>query len=74
VHASTHCRRCLYVLQLRAADVVVINKCDLASLSALSSLEDLLQDKAPGVRTLRARFGQVSGARTCVCVLGGEEM
>jgi G3E family GTPase len=48
-------------VQLRAADVVVINKCDLASLSTLSSVEDLIQDpcRAPGIRMLRARFGQV---------------
>lgn len=53
------------MLQLRAADVVVLNKCDLASLSALSAVEDLIQQKAPGVRMLRARFGQVGGtART----------
>jgi G3E family GTPase len=44
---------------LRAADVVVINKCDLASLAGLSGVEDLVQRMAPGVRTLRARFGQV---------------
>ena len=51
------------LLQLRAADVVVLNKCDLASLSGLSSVEDLIQDKAPGVRMMRARYGQVREER-----------
>lgn len=45
--------------QLRAADIVVLNKCDLASLGTVSSVEDKVQEVAPGVKMLRARFGQV---------------
>ncbi len=46
-------------MQVRAADVVVLNKCDVATLSAISDVEDRLQALAPGIRLLRARFGQV---------------
>jgi hypothetical protein len=53
----------LLPLQVRAADVVVLNKCDLASLAAMAGVEDALQALAPGVRMLRARFGQVG----CCC-------
>lgn len=59
-------------LQLRAADVVVINKCDLASLASLSGVEDLVQEMAPGVRTLRARFGQVGDHQRCRWCGAGE--
>ncbi|KAF8063826.1 yciC [Scenedesmus sp. PABB004] len=47
------------VAQLRAADVAVLNKCDLASLGDVAAVEDAVQRLAPGVRMLRARFGQV---------------
>eukprot|EP00879_Flechtneria_rotunda_P032504 GHRR01035720.1.p1 GENE.GHRR01035720.1~~GHRR01035720.1.p1 ORF type:complete len:581 (+),score=283.94 GHRR01035720.1:1040-2782(+) len=45
--------------QLRAADIVVLNKCDLASLSLAACVEDSVQQLAPGVRMIRARYGQV---------------
>lgn len=44
---------------MRSADLVVLNKCDLAGLGAISGLEDRLHALVPGVRLLRARFGQV---------------
>eukprot|EP00775_Hariotina_reticulata_P001519 gene1519-1856_t len=55
------------VAQLRAADVVVLNKCDLASLAVMSAVEDQVQELNPGVRMLRARFGQVSVSCFTVC-------
>ncbi|KAG2450152.1 hypothetical protein HYH02_000254 [Chlamydomonas schloesseri] len=55
--------------QVCCADVVVLNKCDLLAggprgcggggLGALSDLEDALSDMAPGVRVVRARYGEV---------------
>jgi hypothetical protein len=45
--------------QVRAADVAVLNKCDLATLASMAAVEDALQQLLPGVRMLRARFGQV---------------
>ncbi len=48
-------------VQVRAADLVVVNKCDLASLGGAAAVEDAVQALAPGVRMVRARFGQVRG-------------
>jgi G3E family GTPase len=45
--------------QLRAADVVVVNKCDVASLAAVADLEDEVRRLVPGIRILRAKFGHV---------------
>lgn len=50
-------------VQVQAADVVVVNKCDLAGLGAISSVEDEVQHVSLGVRMIRARFGQVRQAR-----------
>ncbi|WIA21989.1 hypothetical protein OEZ85_004344 [Tetradesmus obliquus] len=47
------------VAQVRAADVAVLSKCDLATLAGVAAVEDRLQQLAPGLRMLRARFGQV---------------
>eukprot|EP00955_Chlamydomonas_euryale_P075180 362238-Chlamydomonas_euryale.AAC.3 len=46
-------------VQVELADLVVVNKCDLASLIELASVEDLVLKISPGVRCMRARFGQV---------------
>lgn len=53
-------------------DVVVLNKCDLLAvapgggLGALSDMEDELARRAPGVRVVRARYGEVRyGAGLC---------
>eukprot|EP00198_Chlamydomonas_reinhardtii_P013938 XP_001703275.1 predicted protein [Chlamydomonas reinhardtii] len=51
--------------QVCCSDVVVLNKCDLVAggtgsgLGAMSDLEDALSDMAPGVRVVRARYGEV---------------
>ncbi|GLC44351.1 hypothetical protein PLESTB_000479000 [Pleodorina starrii] len=57
--------------QVCCADVVVVNKCDLMApgaggvgaggggLGALADLEDLIEEMAPGVRLVRARYGEV---------------
>ncbi len=39
--------------QVRCADVVVVNKCDLAGLGSASDVEDLVQRLSPGVRMVR---------------------
>jgi hypothetical protein len=45
--------------QVQAADLVVLNKVDLATLGAVCDLEDTVRSLAPGARTLRCRFGGV---------------
>jgi G3E family GTPase len=50
---------------------VVLNKCDLASLAAVSAVEDRVQELAPGVRMLRVRFGQVGGGVGVAALLHG---
>ncbi|MEW5303443.1 MAG: hypothetical protein WDW36_006133 [Sanguina aurantia] len=45
--------------QVQGADVVIVNRCDVASLASASDVEDAVQRLVPGVRTLRARFCQV---------------
>ncbi|KAI8463796.1 MAG: CobW/HypB/UreG, nucleotide-binding domain-containing protein [Monoraphidium minutum] len=44
---------------LRTADVVVINKADLATLGMAADLEDAVRRLAPSARLMRARFGRV---------------
>jgi G3E family GTPase len=66
VAQSVHCA--LLAVQVRAADVVVLSKCDLASLAGMAAVEDALQQLVPGVRMLRARFGQVGTAQCCCCL------
>lgn len=45
--------------QLAAADLIIINKCDLVpGLGALADLEDAIEREAPGIRVVRTRFGQ----------------
>jgi G3E family GTPase len=39
--------------QVRCADIVLVNKCDVASLGQVSDVEDEVSRLAPGVRTLR---------------------
>lgn len=46
------------VAQLAAADLIVINKCDLVGLGAMAALEDRIAALAPNIRTVRTRFGQ----------------
>ncbi len=54
------------VLLVVSQDVVVLNKCDLLAaapgggLGALADMEDELARRAPGVRVVRARYGEVS--------------
>ena len=63
--------------QVCCSDVVVLNKCDLVAggtgsgLGAMSDLEDALSDMAPGVRVVRARYGEVR--RACVYACGDTE-
>ncbi|GIL42728.1 hypothetical protein Vafri_659 [Volvox africanus] len=58
--------------QLSCADVVVLNKCDLVApslgqgfggsgmgLGPLADMEDMLAEMAPGIRVVRARYGEV---------------
>ncbi|GLI69138.1 hypothetical protein VaNZ11_013695 [Volvox africanus] len=58
--------------QISCADVVVLNKCDLVApslglgfggsgmgLGALADMEDMLAEMAPGIRVVRARYGEV---------------
>ncbi|KAL6747368.1 CobW/HypB/UreG, nucleotide-binding domain-containing protein [Haematococcus lacustris] len=45
--------------QVSSADLVLLNKCDLAGLGAVADTEDLVQQVSPGVRMLRCRFGAV---------------
>ncbi|KAL6763182.1 CobW/HypB/UreG, nucleotide-binding domain-containing protein [Haematococcus lacustris] len=45
--------------QVSSADLVLLNKCDLAGLGAAADTEDLVQQVSPGVRMLRCRFGAV---------------
>eukprot|EP00192_Tetraselmis_astigmatica_P003856 CAMPEP_0117651454 /NCGR_PEP_ID=MMETSP0804-20121206/2102_1 /TAXON_ID=1074897 /ORGANISM="Tetraselmis astigmatica, Strain CCMP880" /LENGTH=572 /DNA_ID=CAMNT_0005457435 /DNA_START=52 /DNA_END=1771 /DNA_ORIENTATION=+ len=44
--------------QLEAADLIVINKCDLVGLRQLADLEDNIARIAPSIRVVRTRFGQ----------------
>ena len=46
-------------LQVAAADVVVLNKCDLVSLADISRAEDALRISSPHGRTIRCRHGAV---------------
>lgn len=48
--------------QLQAADLLVLNKCDLVDASALAEVQALLQAQAPGVPVLQATQGQVPAA------------
>ena len=56
---------------MQAADLVVLNKCDLTSLGQLADAEDRLHAIAPGTKIIRARHGQVRAppAATTVCRL-----
>jgi G3E family GTPase len=64
-HIIAHNAQPAHISQVRAADVVVLNKCDLATLASMAAVEDALQQLVPGVRMLRARFGQVRVWRCC---------
>eukprot|EP00191_Tetraselmis_sp_GSL018_P007505 CAMPEP_0177620392 /NCGR_PEP_ID=MMETSP0419_2-20121207/26874_1 /TAXON_ID=582737 /ORGANISM="Tetraselmis sp., Strain GSL018" /LENGTH=293 /DNA_ID=CAMNT_0019119933 /DNA_START=115 /DNA_END=993 /DNA_ORIENTATION=- len=44
--------------QLEAADMIILNKCDLVSLGGLADLEDRVSAIAPNIRVVRTRFGQ----------------
>jgi G3E family GTPase len=44
--------------QLLAADLIVVNKCDLVGLGPLADLEDRIGKLAPSIRVVRTRFGQ----------------
>ncbi|GAX80732.1 hypothetical protein CEUSTIGMA_g8167.t1 [Chlamydomonas eustigma] len=58
--AEEFMKQAVAVKQLKLADVVIINKCDLATLGQVSGLEDQIRSMcSPGVRPVRARFGQV---------------
>jgi len=50
----------LPLLQIKASDIVVLNKCDLPTLGVISDVEDAVRQLAPHACVLRARFGQVS--------------
>lgn len=47
--------------QVQAADLVVVNKCDLAPLGTVADVEDKVYTLAPTAKVMRARFGQVTG-------------
>lgn len=64
---NLNCNPALHSAQVRLADVVVLNKCDLATLPQVSRLEDDIHALVPDIRAvLRSRFGQVRS-----CVLSG---
>eukprot|EP00798_Chlamydomonas_sp_ICE-L_P017955 gene17955-24359_t len=58
--------------QIKAADVVVVSKCDLMSdafkLGDVCDLEDSIRALLPSARVVRARFGQCKGSQ-CKCDL-----
>ncbi|KAJ7530832.1 hypothetical protein O6H91_14G021100 [Diphasiastrum complanatum] len=45
--------------QLEIADIILINKCDLASLGAISDVEDRVEDLTGGTKAIRCRFCNV---------------
>lgn len=45
--------------QLTIADVVLVNKCDLASLGAISDVEDLIDRETKGSKAVRCKFCKV---------------
>lgn len=45
--------------QLAIADVVLVNKCDLASLGSISDVEDLIERETGGSKAVRCRFCRV---------------
>ncbi|KAH7292572.1 hypothetical protein KP509_29G075300 [Ceratopteris richardii] len=45
--------------QLLIADIVLINKCDLATLGTISDVEDLIEGATDGCRAVRCRFCRV---------------
>lgn len=45
--------------QLKIADIVLVNKCDLAALSTISDVEDLIEKETGGTKAIRCRFCKV---------------
>lgn len=45
--------------QLKIADIVLVNKCDLASLGAISDVEGLIERETKGSKSVRCRFCRV---------------
>lgn len=52
--SSADMHQCRLCAQVRCADVVVVNKCDVAGLGAAADVEDEVQRVSPGVRMLRS--------------------
>ncbi|KAL4191754.1 hypothetical protein AMTRI_Chr07g82200 [Amborella trichopoda] len=45
--------------QLQLADLVLLNKCDLANLGQISNAEDIIEEQARGVKVVRSQFCKV---------------